>query len=292
MTRSDLGNGRRERWLFLGSGLVVILAVLLGLAREQRWGQPMVMFRLISSNATGLRPGQEVRISGLPVGQLRSLQLQADASVAIAVEVAQRYAPLIGPTSVARQGQEGFIGDRYLEISPDPQTAGKGKRSSDQRLPYEQPLELAPMLQQLVQTQKDLQATLRNTTRLTANDLPQTLRDARLSLRGIHSLATFLQRESASTAPDLRDALRQISRAGSTVEQTSTEAQQLLRISQPELIRTLDDIQTLTNTSQRLLQNLLGLFGPDSGGNPNQSPQSAAPLRPAPGGPIQHGLPR
>ena len=273
MTGSDLDNGRRERWLFLGSGLVLVVAVLIGLAREQRWGQPMVTFRLISSTATGLRPGQEVRISGLPVGQLRSLQLQPDASVAIAVEVARRYAPLIGPTSVVRQGQEGFIGDRYLEISPDPQTAGILKGPSGQRLRYEQPLELGPMLQQLVQTQKDLQATLRNTTRLTANDLPQTLREARLSLSSFHSLSAILQRESAATVPDLRHTLRQISRTGSSIDQTSTQAQQLLRTSQAELIRTLADIQALTNTSQQLLQNLLGLFSTDSGGNSIKSLQ-------------------
>lgn len=273
MTGSDLDNGRRERWLFLGSGLVLIVAVLIGLAREQRWGQPMLTFRLISSTATGLRPGQEVRISGLPVGQLRSLQLQPDASVAIAVEVARRYAPLIGPTSVARQGQEGLIGDRYLEISPDPQPAGMLKGPNGQRLRYEQPLELGPMLQQLVQTQKDLQTTLRNTTRLTANDLPQTLREARLSLSSVHRLATILQRESAATAPDLRHTLRQISRTGSNIDQTSTQAQQLLRASQPELIRTLADIQALTNTSQQLLQNLLGLFSKDTVGNSTKATQ-------------------
>jgi phospholipid/cholesterol/gamma-HCH transport system substrate-binding protein len=273
MTVSDLENQGRERWLFLGSALVLIIAVLIGLAREQRWGQPMVMFRMISSNATGLRPGQEVRISGQPVGQLRSLQLQPDASVAIQVEVAQRYAPLIGPSSVARQGQEGFVGDRYLEISPDPQIARKEKNPSGQRLRYEQPLELAPLLQQLVQTQKELQATLRNTTRLTANDVPQTLREARLSLKGVHSLASTLQRESAATAPDLRDTLRQINRAGSNVEKTSLEAQQLLRASQPELFRTLNDLQTLTNTSHQLLEKLLGLFGAEADKKTTKSPQ-------------------
>ena len=187
--------------------------------------------------------------------------------------MAHRCAPLIGPTSVARQGQEGFIGDRYLEISPDPQPPGKGKGPSGQHLRYEQPIELAPLLQQLVQTQKELQANLRYTTRLTAKDLPQTLREARLSLRGVHSLAAILQRESAATAADWRHSLRQINSAGSHVEQTFTEAQQLLRASQPALIRTLNDLQKLTHTSERLLRNLLGLFGPDSGGNPNKSPQ-------------------
>jgi phospholipid/cholesterol/gamma-HCH transport system substrate-binding protein len=261
MTSSAPRDGRRERWLFLGSGLVLVLAVLLGLAREQRWGQPMVTFQLTSPDASGLRAGQQVRISGMPVGQLRSLQLLPDARVAVRVAVEKRYADLIGPASVARQGQEGLVGDHVLEISPDPQPAGRGHNLSGHRLRYEQPLALAPLLQQLVQTQKELQTTLRNTTKLTANDLPLTLREARLSLGGIHSLTASLQRESAATAPDLRATLRQLSRTGSNAEQTSSQAQQLLRTSQPALIRTLEDIQTLTRSSQRLLQNLMGLTG-------------------------------
>lgn len=263
MTKAEPIDGHRERWLFLGSGLVLTLAMLFGLAREQRWGQPMATYQLISRDATGLRPGQEVRISGLPVGQLRRLQLRPDARVALEVQVARRYAALIGPASVVRQGQEGFVGDHFLEISPDPQPSGRGHKLSGHQLRYEQPLALAPMLQQLVQTQKELQATLRNTTRLTADDLPQTLREARRSLSGVHSLATTLQRESAATGPDLRDTLRQISRTGSNAEQTSSQAQQLLRESQPALIRTLEDIQQLSRTSQRLLQNLMGLIGSD-----------------------------
>lgn len=272
MTTPDREDGRRDRWLFLGSGLLLILALLVGLGREQRWGQPMVTFRLNSGDATGLRPGQEVRISGLPVGQLRSLQLNPDARVSVLVEVAQRYAHLIGPASVARQAQEGFVGDHYLEISPDPQPPGKGHNLSGQQLRYDNPLALAPLLEQLVQTQKELQATLRNTTRLTASDLPQTLRQARLSLGGVSNLTATLQRESAATGPDLRATLQQLSRTGSNAEQTSAQAQQLLRASQPALIRTLEDIQTLTRTSQRLLQSLIGLTGSSDDDTPNKPP--------------------
>lgn len=272
MTTPDRADGRRDRWLFLGSGLLLILALLVGLGREQRWGQPMVTFRLNSGDATGLRPGQEVRISGLPVGQLRSLQLNPDARVSVLVDVAQRYAHLIGPASVARQAQEGFVGDHYLEISPDPQPPGKGHNLSGQKLRYDNPLALAPLLEQLVQTQKELQATLRNTTRLTASDLPQTLRQARLSLGGVSNLTATLQRESAATGPDLRATLQQLSRTGSNAEQTSAQAQQLLRASQPALIRTLEDIQTLTRTSQRLLQSLIGLTGSSDDDTPNKPP--------------------
>lgn len=133
-------------------------------------------------------------------------------------------------------------GERYLKISPDPQPAGQGRNLSGQRLRYEQPLALEPLLQQLVKTR----------------------RDARLSLSGIHDLTSTLQRESAATAPALRDTLRQLSRTGSNAEQTSSEAQQLLRTSQPARLRTLEDIQTLTRSSDRLLRNLIGLFGTES----------------------------
>lgn len=258
MTADSPPNGGRDQWLFLGAGLVLIAAVMLGLAREQHWGQPMVSLRLTSRNAGGLRAGQEVRISGLPVGQVKSLQLQQDASVVVQLQVAQRYASLIGPKSVATQNQEGFVGDHYLEISADPQRGGKGASMNGSRIRYEQPVAVAALINKLMQTQQELQATLRNTHRLTGSDVPQTLREARRSLTEVNSLAATLQRESRATAPDLRQALRQLSRTGSSAEQTSTQAQQLLRESQPLLIRSLEDLQQITSTSRKLLRSLLG----------------------------------
>jgi ABC-type transporter Mla subunit MlaD len=284
-TPADADRGH-ERWLFLGSGLLLITAVLLGLAREQHWGQSMVQLRLTSRNAGSLRAGQEVRISGLPVGQVRHLQLQRDASVAVQLEVMQRYASLIGPNSVASQNQEGFVGDHYLEISADPQPGSQGSSLNGRRIRYQPPVAVAAVMHQLLQTQQDLQTTLRNTSRLTANDLPQTLRDARRSLSGVNNLATTLQRESSATAPDLRQTLRQVSRTGSSAEQTSIQAQQLLRQSQPLLIRTLDDLQQITGTSRRLLQSLMGLSGSDSrsdsGGTDSGSNHKGANASPAP----------
>lgn len=269
-----------ERWLFLGSGLLLITALLVGLAREQHWGQPMVQLRLTSPHAAGLRAGQEVRISGLPVGQVRSLKLQADASVAVLLQVQQRYAALIGPKSVASQNQEGFVGDHYLEISADPQPGSRGSSLNGRRLRYQPPVAVAAVMHQLLQTQQELQTTLRHTSRLTATDLPQTLRDARQSLGGVNDLATTLQRESSATAPDLRQTLRQISRTGTSAEQASSEAQQLLRQSQPLLIRALEDLRQVTGTSRRLLQSLTGLSGADPGPDPARS--SGAGATPAP----------
>jgi len=272
MTPPAEADRSHERWLFLGSGVLLIAAVLVGLAREQHWGQPMVQLRLTSRNAGSLRAGQEVRISGLPVGQVRQLKLQRDASVAVQLQVEKRYASLIGPRSVASPNQEGFVGDHYLEISPDPQLGAQGSSLNGRTIRYQPPVAVAAVMHQLLQTQQELQTTLRNTSRLTSHDLPQTLRDARRSLSGVDNLAATLQRESSATGPDLRQTLRQISRTGSSAEQTSTQAQQLLRESQPLLIRTLDDLQQITGASRRLLRSLLGLTGSDSSGSAEVSP--------------------
>ena len=77
-----------ERWFFLGSGLVLVGALL-------------VPLQLTSRHAGALRPGQEVRILGMPVGQVTAMQLQPDASVHVQRQVAKRYAALIGPKSAA-----------------------------------------------------------------------------------------------------------------------------------------------------------------------------------------------
>ena len=87
--------------------------------------------------------------------------------------------------------------------------------------------------------------------------------DTRRSLDGVSDLATALKQESAATAPDLRQALRQLSRTGASAEQTSTQTQQFIRQSQPLLIRTLEDLQQITGASRRLFHSLMGPSGAD-----------------------------
>ena len=192
----------RERFLFLGSGLLLAIALVVAMAREQGWGTPSVELRLRSSTAEGLRAGQEVRISGLPVGQVRALQLRPDAHVDVRLRVQQRYAALIGPRSVASLGQEGLVGDHFVAISADPRPGASAGAINGRHLPYERPLAIGNLMHRLVATQSDLQRTLRNTSRLTERDLPLTLQEMRRGLAGVQTLTTTLDRESAATAPD------------------------------------------------------------------------------------------
>ena len=64
--------------------------MLLGLSQEQRWGERTLGVQLNTRNAAGLPAGQEVRISGLPVGKVKALALQPDASGREELQVAER----------------------------------------------------------------------------------------------------------------------------------------------------------------------------------------------------------
>lgn len=275
---NDTADQPTRPWLFLGSGLLLIGAVLLGLSREQGWGERTQGVQLSTRNSAGLRAGQEVRISGQPVGTVQSLKLQPDASVTVNLKVAERYARLIGPRSVASQGQEGFVGDQFVVLSPDPQRRHQQGNRGTLHLRYEEPIAINSVVNQLAHTQLLLQNTLRNTGALTAGEVPRVMGDMRTTLRDVGRLADTLERETVSTAPQLRRTLQQVDRTGSKAAATATEAERLLRSSSPALIGTLEELQQVSRLSRRLLEGLVGLTGLGAGSNSSSpQPSSTAP---------------
>ena len=256
MTAAPESNSRRERFVFLGAGLALAGALMVGFAREQQWGARVVDMHLLSTNAEGLRSGQEIRISGIPVGKVKALQLQPNAVVKVSLAVQERYANLIGPKSIARLGQEGLVGEHFLVISADPQPRRATNSANGWQLSYQQPLAIDNLMNRLLATQSELQRTLENTTRLTQRDLPNTL-------SSVNRLTATLERETGLTTPTIRQTLNQLSQTGSSAEQTSRQAQQLLQQSQPLLINTLKEVEQLASSSRKILQNLLGLSGTD-----------------------------
>jgi phospholipid/cholesterol/gamma-HCH transport system substrate-binding protein len=284
--------------LFLLSGGLLALALLVGLAREQRWGEPTFPVLLQTDRAEGLRPGMAVRISGLPVGTVRQLILQDNARVALRLEIAQRHRHLIGPGSVAWQGQEGFVGEHYVGITPRPLPRGAPTPAAGEvRLPFEPAPDVRTVVKQFLASQQVLDLTLRQTRQLTARDVPQTLGSFRRSLAAVEQLSTrvgeevppalasvrhslgridnlagSLQREATLTGPPLRRTLQQ---AGSTAEGaagTVQEAELLMRQSREPLLQTLKDLQQITSGLSRLLSPLLGRGDPQTPGSGDAEP--------------------
>ena len=264
MTMPKPPTRNHEKLLFLGSGAVLLGALVIGLAREQHWGQRFLNLRLVAANASGIRPGQAVQISGMQVGQVRSLEMLPNAKVQVKFQIDEQFAPLVGPRSTASQGQQGLVGEHFLVVSPDPQpwpVSLEKHGMRDTTLPYEQPPAISSLMVDLHQTQKALQATLNNTTKLTAEDVPDTLREICKTLGSVDQLSGVVQRETAATAPTLRNTLTQISATGASAEATSNRAQQVLEQTQPILVNTLKELQQLSSISRKLLQLLVGIGG-------------------------------
>jgi len=266
---------------------------------------------LRTPRADGLKPGMEVRLSGLPVGRVTEMSLQDDASVAIQLRIDERYRRLIGPRSLAYQNQDGLVGDSFIAITPHPQATSAAERrtraAQDLSLPYQPSLDLRQVLLDLAQTRMDLTRTLQHTSQIAGRDLPLALSDLRQTLRQTNRLAGLdvplalgnfrrtmdnvgqlsgtLDREAASTAPRLRQTLSEADRTGEGARLAAVQAQTLMRDSGPVLIRTLREIQTLTATTNRLLDLLLGskLLGPEPPAQPPtgaQAPSRAPMSRP------------
>ena len=174
MSWSDQSTSR-DRVMFLGSGVALLLAVVSELAREGGWGTRFTTYHLLVDDFSGLSSGQEIRLSGLPFGQVGSLTLQNDAIVRVELNIDQSKAALVGERSRASLGQVGLIDDSYVSISPDPGGDGLPVGS---RLPFQ----LQPSVQDLIQ---QVQHTLENTTKLTASqsEINQGIVDLRATLR-------------------------------------------------------------------------------------------------------------
>ena len=82
MSNSPAESGqRRERFLFLGSGLLLLTVVLLGFAKAQRWGTSFVDVYIKARDVNGITRGEDIRVAGLPVGQVGDLRLNKQGKV-------------------------------------------------------------------------------------------------------------------------------------------------------------------------------------------------------------------
>lgn len=70
------------------------------------------------SSASRLKGGQDVRIAGIPVGTVKSVELAPDNSVDVTFDVNKRYQLYSSTRALIRY--ENLVGDRYLEIASGP----------------------------------------------------------------------------------------------------------------------------------------------------------------------------
>src|SRR5690348_9826508 len=77
--------------------------------------------RAYFSGASGLRPGSEVHVAGIPVGTVQSIQISElqdpQHAVEIVMSLARKYQDNIRADSEADQTTAGLLGDSFIDIS-------------------------------------------------------------------------------------------------------------------------------------------------------------------------------
>ena len=171
MTLSPKQTGQpRDRLLFLGSGLLLVVVVLMGFAKAQRWGTRFVDIEMKARDVNGIIHGEDIRIGGIVAGQVGSMRLNDQGIVNVKLKIEANKAHLIGASSRASLAKEGLIGEPYLMITTDPRPRDQAQKIAGSTIPYEEPIRINTLLKDLASSQQELNVTLRNTTALTAAD--------------------------------------------------------------------------------------------------------------------------
>ncbi len=96
--------------LLVSAGLVLIFG-------DFRFG-PESTYHATFTNVSRLKPGQKVRIAGVPVGTVSGIKLNPDNTIDVTFGVDKRYTLYSSTRALVRY--ENLVGDRYLEITSGP----------------------------------------------------------------------------------------------------------------------------------------------------------------------------
>lgn len=102
---------------FLTITLLVIVAVIVFIGREQRWFEKQYHYTTKFSSGENLSPGMQVQIKGIQTGEVKSVFLTDDNMIEVKFQVFQEYSERIRKDSVVKR-RSPLIGTKYLEIIP------------------------------------------------------------------------------------------------------------------------------------------------------------------------------
>ena len=251
----------RDRLLFLGSGLFLVIFVLVGFAKAQRWGTRYVDVYIQASNVNGLNHGEDIRIAGIVAGQVGTMHLNDQGEVKVKLKIEANKSHLVGPSSKASLAKEGLIGEPYLVITADPRPRDQAQEIEGRTIAYEEPINIDVLLKELASSQQLLNVTLRNTTALTAAD-----GSISTAFNSTRRLAQLLEKEVVTTSPVVRESMTSVAKdvhaVSNSTQAVEQDARSLIEETQPLVVETLKDADRLTRSSQELIDILRNLFGP------------------------------
>lgn len=106
--------------VFVATGLAGLVAVMIVLGSEENLFDESYVLHAAFSDISGLRDGAAVRLAGMDVGTVTSIEFPTDIGeklVYVHMKVAQTYSERIRKDTVAEIRTQGVLGDKYISLS-------------------------------------------------------------------------------------------------------------------------------------------------------------------------------
>jgi phospholipid/cholesterol/gamma-HCH transport system substrate-binding protein len=239
--------------LLVSGALVVLLGTMLSVGMVTDLFRDEVRVTTVLDTVDGLKEGDQVWYSGVPVGKVSDLHLAGPGKVEVTLELRAREAEYIPADVKARLSSDGFIGNRIISLDNGTET---GPRVADgaqlQAKPYVSTDELMSEFQE---TNHELIAIAKNvneaTTRLLAGEgtLGKLLTDDSLYLEAEATVAS-LERTARNAEAMTADGARFTAR----LDDEGTLAHSLMTdtTTYPKLQATVDQLQAVATDAEAI----------------------------------------
>lgn len=106
--------------IFVGLGLIALMGSIFLFGEDQAFFKKTYGLKIQFKEVQGLATGSVVSLSGISIGNVRSIEWLDQAGITVEVAIDQNYQKRITKDSVLSVKTQGALGDRYIYIEPGP----------------------------------------------------------------------------------------------------------------------------------------------------------------------------
>ena len=103
--------------IFVIASLLALLVMVIIIARQEGLFQNYVPYQALFKNVSGLKPGSEVHLAGVTVGNVKDITIRPEGTTVVAFNVMQKYSDRVRADSQASIGYMGLLGEKSLDLS-------------------------------------------------------------------------------------------------------------------------------------------------------------------------------
>lgn len=221
--------------VFLLAGALLVggaVAVLAGMSIFKRHDQYTIRFR---ETVSGLTPGSSVKLRGVDVGRVQSIQIDPKDSEVVVVTVQVKKGTPFPKGASAQLVTSGITGLKYIEVTGGKK--GAERMESGQEIPS-RPSALYTITGKAESIAFKAEQLLNNVLRITSSENREMavglVQDARTLLRRLSEAAQSTTRTMEEIRPELSFALKQLGRSTRTVRRTVAGIDRMVEVFQRE----------------------------------------------------------